>query len=191
MIVSTPWRRATTALVTMYQRVDGRWRRVTGPFSARIGRAGTRVVRSEGDGSTPAGSFPLIAAFGYSATPGTRMPYTQVHPGSCWISDATRPDYNTMIDEPGCASPNEDLYRIARGGPYRRALVMGYNTDPVVPGAGSAMFIHSHSYTPQRLTKATRGCVTLSSWALAALWRRLDPALRPRVVIGTRDWLLR
>lgn len=165
--------------------------RVTGPFAARIGRAGSRITRSEGDGTSPAGSFPIVSALGSSVTAGTRLPYTQVRAGSCWISDPTRTDYNTMVDEPGCAAPNEDLYRIARGGPYRRVLVTGFNSDPVVPGVGSAIFLHSHSYTPQHTPKATRGCVSLTSAALYALWRRLDPALRPRVIIGPRKWLLR
>ncbi len=190
VLVTSPWWRASTAIVTMYQRIDGRWRRVAGPYYGRIGRNGARVHRSEGDGTTPAGSFPIVSALGYSATAGTRLAYTRLVRGSCWISDVSRADYNTMVDEPGCSAPNEDLYRIARGGPYRRVLVTGYNMDPVTPGLGSAIFIHSHSYTPLGVAKATRGCITLTAASLASLWRRLDPELRPRVVIGPRNWLL-
>lgn len=190
VLVTSPWWRASTAIVTMYQRIDSRWKRVAGPYYGRIGRNGTRVRRSEGDGTTPAGSFRIVSALGYSTTPGTRLAYTQLLRGSCWISDPSRVDYNTMVHEPGCSAPNEDLYRIAKGGPYRRVLVTGYNMDPVTPGLGSAIFIHSHAYTPLGAAKATRGCITLTAASLASLWRRLDPELRPRVVIGPRNWLL-
>ena len=188
VIVSASQWDTTVASVSMYQKVSGTWRRVAGPYGARVGRNGLSTTHLEGDGTTPAGSYPILSAFGWYASARTKLPYTRVRSGSCWISDVTRVDYNTMVVEPSCSSPNENLYRIARSGPYRRAIVTGYNIAPTVPGDGSAIFLHSHAYSRGR-TKATSGCVSLSSRNLYSHWRRLDPAKHPRVIIGPTSWL--
>jgi len=190
VIVSTSQWATTSASVSMYQKVSGVWRRVAGPYSARIGRSGLSLSHHEGDGTTPAGSYPILSAFGWYTTARTRLPYTRVRAGSCWISDSSRVDYNTMVVEPACAGPNENLYRIARSGPYRRAIVTGYNIAPTVPGGGSAIFLHSHAYSRGH-TKATSGCVSLTTSRLYSLWQRLDPVRHPRVIIGPASWLNR
>lgn len=188
VVVSTSRSDTTVASVSMYQKTNGTWKRVAGPYSARIGRNGLSEAHLEGDGTTPAGSFPILSAFGRYSTSRTKLPYTRVTPGACWISDPTRLDYNTQVLEPSCASPNENLYRIARSGPYRRAIVTGYNIGPTVAGAGSAIFLHVHAYARGK-SKATSGCVSLTASHLYSLWRRLDPIKHPRVIIGTAAWL--
>ncbi len=188
VVVSTSRWDTTSASVSMYQKVNGTWRRVAGPYGARTGRNGLSEAHLEGDGTTPVGSFPILSGFGWYATARTKLPYTRVTSGACWISDPTRIDYNTRVIEPSCASPNENLYRIARSGPYRRAIVTGYNIEPTVAGAGSAIFLHVHAYSRGR-SKATSGCVSLAASHLYSLWRRLDPAKHPRVIIGPASWL--
>ena len=188
VVVSTSRWDTTSASVSMYQKSGATWRRVAGPYGARTGRNGLSQAHLEGDGTTPAGSYPILSAFGWYATARTRLPYTRVRAGACWVSDPTRPDYNTMVVEPACSGPNENLYRIARSGPYRRAIVTGYNIAPTVAGDGSAIFLHSHAYSRGR-SKATSGCVSLTAPHLYSLWRRLDPARRPRVIIGPTTWL--
>ena len=191
VVVSTPRWNTTVASVSMYQLIGTTWRRVAGPYGARIGRRGLSLSHREGDGTTPAGSFAITSGFGLAAKAGTKLAYTQIRPGSCWISQTGRLEYNTMVSSPTCGLPNEDLYRIARAGPYRRTIVTDYNVGPTTPGFGSAIFLHTHAYRLGGGTRYTSGCVSLSSFGLVALWRRLDPALGPRVIIGPTKWLLR
>jgi len=58
--------------------------------------------------------------------------------------------------------------------------VLDYNAHPVVPGRGSAIFIH------EEVGKATAGCVSLPAAELVRLLRWLRPEDAPLVVIGTR-----
>jgi L,D-peptidoglycan transpeptidase YkuD (ErfK/YbiS/YcfS/YnhG family) len=190
VVVSAPSWRSTIASVSMFQKVGSTWVRVAGPLPARVGRRGISRTHHEGDGTTPAGSFDITGALGRSATAGTLLPYTQIVSDSCWISDSGRADYNQLVSETPCSAPNENLARIARSGPYRRLITTGYNTSPVVPGAGSAIFLHVHHYRRSGGTYPTSGCVSLTSRNLNRLWSRLDPAKHPRVIIGKTSWLL-
>ena len=52
---------------------------------------------------------------------------------------------------------------------------------PVVPGRGSGIFLHA------RTGGSTNGCVSLPVPQLVSTLRWLDPAKRPRIVIGTRQ----
>src|SRR5262245_195284 len=62
---------ATYATLTAYRRSAGRWRRVFGPWTARIGRGGFAPpgLKREGDGRTPSGTFGFGFFFGVLANP--------------------------------------------------------------------------------------------------------------------------
>jgi L,D-peptidoglycan transpeptidase YkuD (ErfK/YbiS/YcfS/YnhG family) len=189
VVVTTPAWGSTSGILTTYER-DGRtWRLVHGPFPARIGRNGFRVDRREGDGTTPAGSFPITGVMGRQPDPGVQFPYRRIVPGDCWISDTSSPSYNRLVTAIPCNRPNEDLYAIGVG-PYRYLATVGYNTNPVVPGLGSAIFLHRHQYTASGGTAATSGCISLAEPELLAVLRWLDPAARPRIVMGPDAWLI-
>jgi len=49
----------TYATLRTWERRDGCWRPAAGPYSARVGWAGVRRDRHEGDGTTPIGTFPI------------------------------------------------------------------------------------------------------------------------------------
>jgi L,D-peptidoglycan transpeptidase YkuD (ErfK/YbiS/YcfS/YnhG family) len=55
--------------------------------------------------------------------------------------------------------------------------VIRYNADPVVPGRGSAIFLHGDVGGP------TNGCVSLPAGELDFVLRWLDPARKPQIVI--------
>ena len=189
VVVTAPAWGSTSASLTTYEPDGKGWRLVHGPFPARIGRSGFRVDRREGDGTTPAGSFPITAVMGRQPDPGTRFRYRQIVPGDCWISDSSSPSYNQLVRATPCTRPNEDLYAIGVG-PYRYLATVGYNTDPVVPGLGSAIFLHRHQYTASGTTAATSGCISLAEPELLSVLRWLDPTARPRIVMGPDAWLI-
>jgi L,D-peptidoglycan transpeptidase YkuD (ErfK/YbiS/YcfS/YnhG family) len=190
IVVSSGGWSSTSATLTTWERAGGGWRQVHGPFTARIGRNGFKVDHVEGDGTAPAGSFPITGIMGRQPDPGVRYPYRQLTPGDCWISDSGSPAYNTLVRANPCSRPNEDLYAIGAGA-YRYAAITGYNSSPVVPGRGSAIFLHRHSYTGGGATKATSGCISVAEPELLAVLRWLDPAKQPRIAMGPEGWLLR
>ena len=128
-----------------------------GPFPCALGRGGIHHSKREGDGVTPAGVFPLRRVLyrpDRGGPPVTELPVTPISQGDGWCDDPTDPAYNTQVRLPYSAG-TEQLWRDDHL--YDLVVVIGHNDDPVVPGAGSAIFIHvaAPGYKP------TEGCVAL------------------------------
>ncbi len=186
----------------------GGWECQSATFGARFGRAGTRPLldRRSGDGTTPAGVFPLgevtawdgqtFNVFGNRPDPGVRtgIGYRDVHQSDCWGATPNDPTYQHLVDRYGCPGPHDEwLPRF--GDVYSHAAVIGANLDPIsgdAPGEtpyAAAIFLHRHSYTATGGTRPTSGCVSLAYDDLVATIRLLDPDLSPHFAIGPTDWL--
>ena len=192
LVVSGATAESTQATVTGYEIIDGIWTRDFGPVGAMVGRSGFRDpgLRTEGDGTTPIGIFPLTAAFGREGAPGgTEVPYTPLEPGDCWISDVADPAYNRWVRRSPCAAPNVDLYdRSDDGEAFHRGVLLEFNTDLRVPNQGSAIFIH-HVERDGSTALATYGGVALGSDDLDDLIGWLKAAENPVAVMGPAGWI--
>lgn len=136
-----------------------------------LGRAGIVPDKREGDGGTPPGRHPLREVFfrpDRLPPPATGLPRTALEPDMGWCDDPADGAYNRLIRRPFAAS-HESLWR--DDGLYDLIVVLGYNDDPVEPGAGSAIFMHvaSPEFGP------TEGCVGLSLDNLHWLLGRCGP----------------
>jgi L,D-peptidoglycan transpeptidase YkuD (ErfK/YbiS/YcfS/YnhG family) len=157
-----------------------RYVRVGKPIRAYAGSAGVGAA-SEYISRTPAGVFTLTEAFGRLTDPGSRLPYRQVDRSSWWVSDVDSRHYNTYRECTAgtwCGfqqSRSEQLGAIA---PYTYSIVIDYNRDPVIPGAGSAFFLHESEGKP------TQGCVSIPRDRLRAILRWMNPTARPVISIG-------
>jgi L,D-peptidoglycan transpeptidase YkuD (ErfK/YbiS/YcfS/YnhG family) len=172
---------ALPAEVRAYQREDKGWISALPSFGAVAGRNGMASggTKREGDGKTPSGTYPLELAFGYARTINTRMPYRQATKEDIWVDDVNSPDYNRWVKRGATdAASFEELRR--DDNLYKYGIVIGYNTNPVVRGLGSAIFVHvwKNSKTP------TSGCVAMAKDDLVRLLAWLDPARKPVIVLG-------
>lgn len=107
-----------------------------------IGRAGIGLVKREGDGITPAGSFPLRRVLWRAdrlARPATQLACDPIQPRDGWCDEPGDRFYNRQVSLPYPASA-EGLWR--PDGLYDLVLIIGHNDEPVVPGHGSAIFFH-------------------------------------------------
>jgi L,D-peptidoglycan transpeptidase YkuD (ErfK/YbiS/YcfS/YnhG family) len=159
---------------------NGVYKRVLGPFSAHVGAAGIGTAR-EGSTKTPAGQWWLTQSFGINANPGSGLAYFRVDNNDWWNGDSANRYYNRhQRCVPGTCpfdeSQSEHLKAV--GGPYAYAVVINYNTGPVVPGAGSAFFLHVTNNKP------TGGCVAIPTVYLLWLMRWLKSAAHPLISIG-------
>jgi L,D-peptidoglycan transpeptidase YkuD (ErfK/YbiS/YcfS/YnhG family) len=168
----------TTASVSAWQC----GRRVLGPWPARVGRSGVSAQKREGDGATPAGTFPIgPTVYGLDPDPGVHLRYRRLRCGDWWDEDPASPTYN-RFRHVGCgvAPPfgggSEALWREPVAG--RLFAVIEYNAGPVVPGRGSAIFIHPDLGHP------TAGCVSLPLPRLERLLRWLRPGARVHIGIA-------
>ncbi len=125
-----------------------------------LGRGGICVatVKREGDGKTPAGVWPLRRLLWRAdrvILPKTALPCQPIHISDGWCDAPLDPLYNQPVEIPYGGSA-ESLWR--EDNVYDLVVVVGYNDDPVVPGAGSAIFLHLAQ--PDYI--ATKGCVALA-----------------------------
>jgi L,D-peptidoglycan transpeptidase YkuD (ErfK/YbiS/YcfS/YnhG family) len=173
------------------QEFDGTsWKTVVGPIKAKIGRSGFSASHKEGDGTTPQGVFTINDAFGSQKQPdGFKLKkYTKTDLNSWWVSDPDSPQYNT----PQAGPPNgrwresygERLADSKYATAYRYAAVIDYNREPVVPGRGSAIFLHVGGDNP------TSGCVAINEGDLTKILKWIDSTQTPKIVMGTDSWLL-
>ena len=105
--------------------------------------AGVSAHKKEGDGATPAGIFPLVSAF-YRARPACRRRaracrLRALSPSDAWVDDPADRNYNRLVRFPISAHAEPMWLDDAV---YDLLVVIGYNMAPVVPGAGSAIFLH-------------------------------------------------
>jgi L,D-peptidoglycan transpeptidase YkuD (ErfK/YbiS/YcfS/YnhG family) len=130
-----------------------------GRFRCALGQGGVSVDKREGDGATPAGSFPLRRVL-YRADrlsrPPTALETRPIAPHDGWCDDpADAAHYNTHVVLPH-PTRCERLWRA--DGVYDVLVVLGHNDAPPIPGRGSAIFLHvaKPNYAP------TEGCVALA-----------------------------
>jgi L,D-peptidoglycan transpeptidase YkuD (ErfK/YbiS/YcfS/YnhG family) len=153
---------------------DGRLHWAGGRAACTLGRAGVTGAKREGDGATPAGSFPLREVLyrpDRLAAPATRLPCRPLAPDDGWCDDPRCGAYNRPVKRPFAAS-HEALWR--KDGLYDVLAVIGYNDDPVVVGAGSAIFLH---VAPPDGGK-TEGCVALARADLLRVLAACAPGSR-------------
>jgi len=146
-----------------------------------IGPAGASSNKREGDGATPVGRFPLRRLLyrpDRLERPATALPTAPLSPLDGWCDDPADALYNRLVRLPYPAR-HERLWREDRL--YDLLVVVGHNDDPVVPGAGSAVFLHvaGPDYSP------TGGCVALATGDLLAFLADAGPGDRLSVLAGS------
>ena len=150
---------------------DGTLSWPSGSARAACGKGGVRADKREGDHASPAGRFPLVGAFyrpDRGAAPKTALPLAALRPQDGWVDDPGDEHYNTLVALPYPAS-HEELWRA--DGLYDLIVVIGYNIDPVVPGKGSAIFLH----VARPDFSGTEGCIAVAREVLEPLMSLLGP----------------
>jgi L,D-peptidoglycan transpeptidase YkuD (ErfK/YbiS/YcfS/YnhG family) len=164
----------------------GDWVSVAGPFAVLFGKNGVAwgtglagqnepgLRKQERDGRAPAGVFAIGQVFGYEPhlPPGGDYPYHQVTEADVWSDDPRSPNYNRHIIIDPKNPPDNYTHEKMRSGDfaYHWLIEIRHNSDPPVPGAGSAIFFHIRrgEYRP------TTGCTTMAKENLVKLitWLR-------------------
>ena len=123
-----------------------------------LGWGGVRADKREGDGVTPAGRF-LLRRVLYRPdrvpAPITQLPVAALTPDDGWCDDPADPQYNRQVRLP-YPGRHEEMWRA--DSLYDVVVILGHNDAPVVPGRGSAIFMHVAAAD----YRATQGCVALA-----------------------------
>lgn len=195
-VIAPGWDSAA-AVLQRFERpvVSGDWQACGPAIPVSLGRSGLawgrglhRAVggaeKGEGDGRAPAGIFALTALFGYAAPDSTlaraaRLPYLVATADLKAIDDPASAHYNRIVDQsavkPDWASC-EDMLR--SDGRYALGAVVAHNAEPVVPGAGSCIFLHVW----EGPGAPTAGCTAMALADMTALAGWLAAAAEPVLV---------
>ena len=141
-----------------------------GRFSCAIGRAGLTTNKIEGDHKTPVGEFKFKKIYYRKDKLGEmifQIPFAIITENDGWCDDPKSKLYNQHIQFPFEASAeklfrDDDLYDII--------CVLNYNTNPIVPGKGSAIFLHICKSN----LAGTEGCVAIEKKNILKLVNLID-----------------
>jgi len=136
-----------------------------------IGRGGIGAKSGEGDGVTPVGVFPIRRVLyrpDRVAAPRTNLPVEAIAEDDGWCDAPGDSAYNQPVKLPYPAS-HERMWRDDHL--YDVVVVLGFNDAPVMPGKGSAIFLH----VARPDCGPTEGCVALALNDLLAAVEKLAP----------------
>ena len=193
LIVQAPSYTSIEATMKLYERKNNRktWRLIYS-FPVTVGRTGlakdgkTKLsfansvpVKHEGDGKSPAGIFSLGRVFSYHDLKNLHMPFVKVDTNFLCVDDMNSAYYNRLIVA-DTAHPdyNSFEYMKRRDSLYEFGVWVLYNSDPVMPGNGSCIFIHVW----RNENSPTSGCTAMSRENILKLIYRLDKKKNPVLV---------
>jgi L,D-peptidoglycan transpeptidase YkuD (ErfK/YbiS/YcfS/YnhG family) len=172
-----------TTIYTM-EKQKGIWHAAFEPFDAVAGKKGFAKPgeKREGDGKTSSGIYPLKTAFGYDPAVKTKMPYRQASVDDIWVDDPESPDYNRWVKKQDTHAASFEFMK-RNDNLYKLGIVIEYNTDPVIKGNGSAIFLHI--WKGEGIP--TAGCVAVSEENIIKILGWLDPAASPLIITGIKN----
>jgi L,D-peptidoglycan transpeptidase YkuD (ErfK/YbiS/YcfS/YnhG family) len=136
--------------------------------------------KAERDGRAPAGIFRIGRIYTYDAQlpAGADYPFHQVTTADAWVDDVSSPDYNRFVTIPDPAKPPAWFAKQKmrhNDFAYRWLVEIRHNSDPPVPGAGSAIFFHIR----RGVDRPSAGCTTMAESDLVKLIAWLRAPRRP------------
>jgi L,D-peptidoglycan transpeptidase YkuD (ErfK/YbiS/YcfS/YnhG family) len=157
---------------------DGRALMAAQSVRCAVGVHGLTGTKREGDGATPIGVWPCRLLYyrpDRLAPPSTGLRTVALTPQDGWCDAPEDSNYNRPVRLPYPRSA-ELLWRDDHV--YDLIVPLGYNDAPVVPGRGSAIFLHlaRPGYAP------TEGCVALALDDLLTFLAHADAG--SRILVG-------
>ena len=183
---------STQGKLQCFERLSGGWKPVGIPAPVLFGKnglawgnglfgqneAGRRKM--EKDRCAPAGVFLLgsIYTTDPSLPTGSDYPFVSITERDAWVDDPSLPQYNRHVRLPADAIPPAwfEKQRMRLGDPaYRWLIEIRHNSDPPIPGAGSAIFFHLRR-APDR---PSFGCTVMAEPDLLRIIRWLRAPSHP------------
>jgi len=183
------------------QNDKGSWEKISSTIPIVLGRNGLGwgrglnsidslklPMKTEGDGRSPAGVFELGAAFGYASAnemKGLKIPYIPITEMVECIDDIKSSYYNQIVardDIKGVDWQSSEKMFFAEIW-YQQGIVVEQNTNPIVNGSGSCIFLHNWSQP----NETTAGCTEMEPAKLKELIYWLDSSSNPILIQLTKQ----
>jgi L,D-peptidoglycan transpeptidase YkuD (ErfK/YbiS/YcfS/YnhG family) len=176
-----------------FNKVHGKWRLqfsnaiVLGSKGIALGDGIVKLnvtgpIKHEGDKRSPAGIFSLGTAFGYVKKEDAgwiKNRYVQAFDTLICVDDAASPNYNKLVDKDTARHDyNSFEYMHLKKDYYKWGLFINHNSNPVVAGNGSCIFMHIWE---NELT-GTDGCTAMAEKNMLRVLHWIDAEKRPLLV---------
>jgi L,D-peptidoglycan transpeptidase YkuD (ErfK/YbiS/YcfS/YnhG family) len=186
--IAQDWNSAHGTLQLFERPRGGKWSAASGSFPVLFGKNGVAwgtgvagqgepgLRKKERDGRAPAGVFRIGKIYTYDAQlpPGGNYPFHQVSEADLWSDDPRSPNYNRHVVVDPKNPPDNYSHEKMRSGDfaYHWLIEIRHNSDPPVPGDGSAIFFHIR----RGVNRPTTGCTTMAESDLVRIvtWLRED-----------------
>lgn len=156
--------------------VKSKWKMVGSSFPIVVGKNGLAwgagglnempaeavgsLLKTEGDGKSPAGIFSLTSAFGSKEKPDfVNLPYTQLAEWTECVDDEKSSHYNRIVNrmQVGVFDWNSSEKMLEVGAQYDLGVYVAHNSNPVKSGSGSCIFLHIW----KNAATGTAGCTAM------------------------------
>ena len=190
--IAPDWNSMRGHIQLFEQSEKSEWKPVGQPFPVLFGKSGLAwgsglagqgeagLRKEEHDGRAPAGVFRIGKIYTYDAQlpPGGDYPFHQVTTADAWVDDVNHPDYNRFVTIANPTDPPPWFQKAKmrhNDFAYRWLVEIRHNSDPPVPGAGSAIFFHIR----RGINRPTAGCTTMAEPDLVRIITWLRAARHP------------
>lgn len=163
--------------VSAFERTDNKWS-VYYLTSGIVGKDGVSENSSESNSHTPKGIFDLEFAFGTEPLENLSIEYKQINENCYWIDDPESELYNQWVESENIYW-NSAEHLIEYPESYKYAVSINYNMTPVVPYAGSAIFLHCNDLNYDY----TAGCIAIAESNMLDILKWLDRSKTPKILI--------
>lgn len=198
VVVTTKDWSATKGFARLFERKNAKakWKPVGDNFPVVVGRSGMAwgaglnelpsdtgrlLMKTEGDGKSPAGIFSFTEAFGSVEKPAfVKLPYTKLEEYTECVDDSKSSHYNRIVDRMKVGDFNWDSSEkiLAVGAEYDLGIFVAHNSNPVQKGGGSCIFLHIW----KDAETATSGCTATSREQLERTLKWIDAAKNPVLI---------
>jgi D-alanyl-D-alanine dipeptidase len=181
----------------LFERQSGnaKWAPIGKSFAVVVGKNGTAwgaglhelpsdtgrvLMKTEGDGKSPAGIFALTAAFGSSEKPSfVKLPFTKLTESVECVDDVKSGQYNLIVDrnKVGNFDWKSSEKMLAVGEQYNLGIFVAHNSERQA-GGGSCIFLHIW----KDKNTGTAGCTALARENIKTVLQFLDPAKNPVLI---------
>lgn len=192
ILVITDTIHSTKGRLYYFDRNDS-WNQAGGEAKAALGKNGLGwgrgihnfipedfPVKKEGDGKSPAGIFKVEAAFGFAQPEEMKhlkIPYIHINDMLECIDDVKSEYYNQVVYRDSVDkidwNSSEKMHRYGKW--YEQGIIIEQNSDTIINGAGSCIFIHNWVDPDE----TSMGCTEMDAPYLTELIKWLDNKKNP------------
>lgn len=164
--------------VYLFEKSNKTWLEPSYIFYGRVGKNGVSDTSQEGDYKTPYGLYSIGEAFFIDdIIKNTKLDYFIITDKTYWVDDANSVYYNMRVEGTDNKDWNSAEHMIEYYNAYKYGIVINFNINPIIPGKGSAIFLHCNIDT------YTAGCISVNEDDMITLIKVLDKNKSPHILI--------